>query len=35
MEKENLIPSDGEIMIYTPPELGEDFIETFVKKNRL
>jgi hypothetical protein len=31
-EKEELIPSDGEIMIYTSPELGEDFIETFVKK---
>ncbi len=31
-EKEELIPSEGEIMIYTSSGLGEDFIETFVKK---
>lgn len=31
-EKEELIPSDGEIMIYTSSELGEDFIKTFVTK---
>jgi hypothetical protein len=32
MEKEELIPSDGDIMIYADSELSEDFIKTFVNK---